>query len=248
MKRLTLILLGLLLASTASAQQARQGILFREDFNTLDDWKPFTFPKIKSHSTYTIEREGDRSFLRAESRASASAIVYKNEFDVYQYPRVRWRWKVQNLYEKADATTKQGDDFPIRIYIMFVYDPEKAGFGESIKYGFAKSLYGEYPPHSSLNYVWSSKEHPARIITNPYTDRAKDILLRKGPALVGTWQDEEVDIVADYEAAFGTKPPQKARIAIMNDSDNTGEAAVSWVDHIEVLNWSPSTNENSIMY
>ena len=209
--------------------------LFSEDFNTLDDWKPFTFPKIKTHSTYTIEHEGDQAYLRAESKASASAIVYKEEFDVYEYPRVRWRWKVQNIYQKADAATKEGDDFPVRIYIMFVYDPDKAGFGEGVKYGFAKALYGEYPPHSSLNYVWSSKEDAARIITNPYTDRAKDILLRKGPALVGTWQDEEVDILADYQAAFGTDPPRKARIAIMNDSDNTGESAVSWVDHIEVI-------------
>jgi len=213
---------------------AEPEILFREDFNTLAAWRPLTFPKIKTRSTYTIERSRDQSYLRAESKASASAIVFKNEFDVYQYPTVRWRWKVQNVYQRADAMTKEGDDFPIRIYVMFVYDPDKAGFGESIKYGFAKALYGAYPPHSSLNYVWSSKEHAERIITNPYSDRAKDILLREGPSLVGTWQEEEVNIIADYQDAFGTKPPPKARIAIMNDSDNTGEAAVSWVDYLEV--------------
>lgn len=231
--RTLLAVLVMLLASLA-AYAADRTVLFREDFDTLDNWKPFTFPKIKTHSTYTIERDGDHSSLRAESKASASAIVYKEEFDVYQDPKVRWRWKVQNIYRKADATTKAGDDFPIRIYIMFVYDPDTAGFGAGIKYGFAKALYGEYPPHSSLNYVWSSKEHPERVLTNPYTDRAKDILLRKGPALVGTWQDEEVDVLADYQEAFGTKSPKKARIAIMNDSDNTGESAVSWVEFIEV--------------
>lgn len=209
-------------------------VLFREDFGSLADWTRFTFPKIKTHSTYTIETDGTDSYLRAESHASASAIVYKSVFDVYQYPKARWRWKVQNIYRDADAKTKAGDDFPLRIYVMFLYDPEKASFGESIKYGLAKALYGEYPPDSSLNYVWSSKGYPERIITNPYTERAKDVILRQGPALIGTWQDESVDILADYRAAFGTEPPQKARIAIMNDSDNTGESSVSWVDYLEV--------------
>jgi hypothetical protein len=235
---------GLLLAAlvampcSAGAVAAQETtVLFREDFNTLDNWKPFYFPKIKKHSTYAIEKNDGESYLHAESNASASAVVYKDSFNVRDYPRVRWRWKVDNIYQKADATTKAGDDFPLRIYVMFEYDPEKAGlgFGERVKYGFAKSLYGEYPPHSSLNYVWSSKEHPERIITNPYTDRAKDVLLRKGAALAGTWQEEEVNIIDDYEEAFGKKPPERARIAIMNDSDNTGEHSVSWVDYIEVF-------------
>jgi hypothetical protein len=229
-----LILFCLLLPSSLSPAE-ESVVLFREDFATLDNWKPFFFPKIKTHSTYTIERDGDRHVLRAESNASASAIVYRESFDVYHDPVVRWRWKVRNVYRKGDATVKDGDDFPMRVYVMFLYDPDQAGFGDRILYGIAKSLYGEYPPHSSLNYVWSSKEHPERIITNPFTDRAKDVLLRKGAALAGTWQEERVNILEDYQAAFGAKPPVQARIAIMNDSDNTGESSVSWMEYIEVL-------------
>ena len=33
--------------------------------------------------------------------------------------------------------------------------------------------------------------------------------------------------------AFGCKPPEKAGIAMMNDSDNTGEQSVSYLDYIE---------------
>jgi hypothetical protein len=232
-----LLFLTILSASlpAPSPGEDQHTILFREDFTTLDGWKPFFFPKIKSHSTYAIESDGDRNLLRAESNVSASAIVYKDPFNVYEYPVVRWRWKVRNIYRKGDATVKAGDDFPMRVYVMFEYDPEQAGFGDRITYGLAKSLYGEYPPHSTLNYVWASREHPERIITNPYTDRAKGILLKKGPAQVGTWQEERVNILDDYRAAFGKNPPAKARIAIMNDSDNTGESSVSWMEYIEVL-------------
>jgi hypothetical protein len=228
-----LILLCLLLPSSLSPA-AESVVLFREDFATLDNWKPFFFPKIKTHSTYTIERDGDRHVLRAESNASASALVYRESFDVYQYPRARWRWRVRNVYVKADPRSKAGDDYPMRVYIMFEYDPEKAGVMDRITYGIAKSLYGEYPPHSSLSYVWASRDDASRFVVSPYTERAMMVLLEMGPARAGTWEDEEIDIVADYQQAFGTKPPARARIAVMNDSDNTGESSVSWMEHLEV--------------
>jgi len=222
-----------LFASSPASAGDRQ-VLFREDFSTLDNWKPFFFPKIKSHSTYTIERDGDRPVLRAESHASASAIVYKESFNVYEYRTLRWRWKVGNIYRKGDATSKAGDDFPLRIDVMFEYDPEKAGIGESITHGLAQTVYGGNPPLSSLNYVWANKDHPERIMNCPSMDHVRYILLRKGAALVGTWQVEKVDIVEDYRDAFRADPPAKARIAVMNDSDNTGESSVSYLEYIEV--------------
>ena len=73
------------------------------------------------------------------------------------------------------------------------------------------------------------------IIVSPYTDRAMMVLLQKGAKNAGTWQDQEVNIVDDYQKAFGSKPPIRARIAIMNDSDNTGERSISWMEYIEVF-------------
>jgi len=230
----TVFLLTTAALVTVSGAQEKT-VLFREDFATLDNWKPFLFPKIKSHSTYTIEKDGDRRYLKAESRASASAIMHKDDFNVYDYPKAKWRWKVKNLYAKGDARTREGDDYPIRVYIMFLYDPDKAGFGQSIKYGLAKALYGEYPPGSTLSYVWANKEVPEKFLVSPYTDRAMMALLEKGPARVGTWMDEEINILDDYQKAFGTRPPNRVRIAIMNDSDNTGESSVSYMEYIEVF-------------
>jgi hypothetical protein len=225
---------SLLLTASPVFAEDRQ-VLFREDFGTLDNWKPFLFPKIKSHSTYTIERDGGRPVLKAESKASASAIVYKDAFDVYEHPKAKWSWKVKNVYRKADIRSKDGDDYPIRVYVMFEYDPEKAGAMERITYGFAKALYGEYPPHSSLSYVWSSKDDPETFVVSPYTGKAMMVLLEKGASKAGLWVEEEIDILADYQKAFKTGPPARARVAIMNDSDNTGESAVSYMEYIEVF-------------
>ncbi len=210
-------------------------VLFHEDFASLDNWKPFTFPKIKRQTIYSIQKDADRHYLKAESNASASALVYKDSFNAYDYPRVKWRWKVDALYVKGDAKTKSGDDYPLRVYVMFEYDPDKAGVFEKMKYGFAKKIYGEYPPQSSLSYVWASKEEPESIIVSAYTDRAMMVLLQKGAKNVGTWQDQEINIMDDYQKAFGSKPPVHARIAIMNDSDDTGESSTSYMEYIEVF-------------
>jgi hypothetical protein len=230
---LLLVLLLTVVAPVARAQEP--AVLFHEDFAGLDNWQPYYFPAIKKHSVYTIDHVNGRHYLKAESNASASAIVYKKTFNVYAYPNVRWRWKVNNVYAKGDAKTKAGDDYPLRVYVMFEYDPEQAGTFERILYGIAKKRYGEYPPHSSLSYVWSSREYPEAILVSPYTDKAKMVLLQMGAEKVGAWQEQQVNILADYQKAFGRKPPLRARIAVMNDSDNTGESAVSYMEFIEVF-------------
>ena len=213
---------------------AERTVLFREDFNDLIDWKPLYFPKIEKYTLYTIESNSLESYLKAESDASASAILYKSEFNVYEYPRGRWRWKAENVYQNGNAKTKSGDDYPLRIYIVFKYDPEKPGFMEKLKYNAAKLIYGEYPPHSSLNYIWANKEHKERIITNVYAEKAKMVLLQKGDSNIGKWFIHDVNIVRDYQEAFGNDPPPIASVAVMNDSDNTGERAISYLDYIEL--------------
>lgn len=214
---------------------AGDATLFREDFRDLSAWKEVHFPKIPRHTVYGIEKSGSDSYLMATSDASASLIVYRNPFDVYEYPRVRWRWKVSNVYAKAVPRSKEGDDYPIRMYIAFQYEPGKAGILEKAMYNAARLVYGEYPPIKSLNYVWASRPEEERMIVSSYTDRSMMILLEAGAAKATQWVDEEVDILADYQKAFGGSPPRMATIGIMNDSDNTGEKSVSYVDYIEVL-------------
>jgi|MTBAKMStandDraft_1061839.scaffolds.fasta_scaffold05829_3 hypothetical protein len=209
--------------------------VIREDFASLDDWEPVTFPKIDKHTRYAIRKTGDGTILEARSSASASGIRHRQEFDVYSYPVVKWRWKVDNVYQKGDVERKSGDDYPLRVYIMFKYDPAAATLGEKLQYGIAKVVYGAYPPQSSLNYVWASKPHSESIYPSSYTDRARLIILRSGEEEKGTWVEEEVHIIEDYEKAFGGKPPATASLAIMNDSDDTGEAAVSFMDYIYVV-------------
>jgi len=226
--------IGVLCPSALPA--AADAVLLREEFTSLDAWRPLTFPKIERHSTYSVVANADQSvfWLKAESDRSASGIVWKRQYDVYAYPKLRWRWRVENVYQQGDATRKSGDDYPMRVYVIFQYDPATASAGKRLKYGFAKAVYGEYPPDSGLNYVWESRDNPAEFVVSPYTDSMMMFLKERGATKVGQWIEEEADILADYRKAFGTDPPHGASLAVMNDSDNTGEKAVSFIDWIEI--------------
>lgn len=229
---ITLLLMPIF-APSLHSQEAK--VFLREDFDNLENWRPLHFPKISRHSSYGIEAKGGEAFLRAESEGAASALIFGKTFSVYDYPMARWRWKVDNVYNNINPEIKSGDDYPIRIYILFQYDPEIAGFLDRAKYGLAKTIYGQYPPFSTLSYVWASKEEQKTIMSSPYTDRAKVISLEKGIAKVGTWVNEEVNILDTYRRAFGEDPPASASMAVMNDSDDSGQKSVSYLDFIEVF-------------
>ncbi|MEF9425755.1 MAG: DUF3047 domain-containing protein [Candidatus Mariimomonas ferrooxydans] len=226
------LLLVFLIAFSVHAKDRE--VLLREDFNNLENWKPLYFHKIKEHTLYYVVKKENESFLKAKSNSSASALVYKKEFNAYKYPKVRWRWKISNIYKKGNALEKSGDDYPARIYITFKYDSGKAPFGKKIKYSLVKALYGEYPPHSTINYIWANRQHKKNIITNTYAKETKMIILQAGAEKAGKWMEQEVNIIEDYRKAFGSEPPATASIAVMNDSDNTKEGSVLCIDYIEV--------------
>lgn len=210
-------------------------VFLDERFETLDRWQPLTFPKIPRHSTYTAARCQTGTCLSMESNNSASGLVLKQSFNVYDYPLLAWRWKVSNVYRKGDSRTKEGDDYPARLYVMFAYDPDRASLGKQLRYSMAKKLYGQYPPHSSISYIWDNQVTGKPFIVNAYADEARMIPVDAGSDAVGTWQEHTVDIVRDYRMAFGEDPPATASLAVMSDSDNTHETARAWIQYIRIV-------------
>jgi hypothetical protein len=213
---------------------ADDGVLFREEFEALDAWAPLYFPKIDTHTHYEVAPQGYGQVLKVVSEASASGLVLNKKFNIRQYPVIRWRWKVDNVYAKGDYHRKSGDDYPLRIYILFPYEPEKAALGTRMKYALAKTLYGQYPPGKSLSYIWANGSDETERVFNPYTNRSLMIPLRSGKRYVGQWVEEQVNAVEDYRLAFGEEPPPQASLAVMGDADNTGEKAVAYLDYIEI--------------
>lgn len=225
-KKIIILCILFLLSSLSFSEE------IRENFDNLKMWKDFSFTKINNKSIYTV----DNGVLIASSDNSASGIIFQGKFNPYETPIIKWKWMVENVYEKGDSKIKSGDDFPLRIYITFKYNPKKVSFNTKFKYLMVKKIYGEYPPHSALNYVWDSKNNMDEIIINPYVSSSREILIQVGSKNLMKWIEEERNILKDYHQAFNEYPPKEASIVIMNDSDNTGESSKSYLDYLYILN------------
>lgn len=222
------------LACTAAIAGALAAEAFDLSFRTPEPgklpsgWRALTFPKIERHTRYSFAQDNGTWVAKAEADRSASGLTYALTADANATPILRWRWKVENVVAKGDVTRKDGDDYAARIYVTFAYDPKRAGLGQRIKYEAAKLIYGEYPPHAGLNYVWDRRAPLQTNVPNAYTDRVHMIVVDSGADRLNQWIAHERNIRDDYRASFKEEPPAISGIAIMTDTDNTGERAVAY--------------------
>lgn len=191
-------------------------------------WKPLTFKNIKNTTRYSLVREEGTTVVQAIANRSASGLMREIAIDPKEYPWVEWRWKVTNLLQKGDVRSKQGDDYPARLYIAFAYDPTRLGAFQKLKYEAVKLLYGDYPPLAAINYIWDGRTPAGIMVPNAYTDRVMMIVVESGAARLNQWVIEERNLYEDYRQAFGEEPPLISGVAIMTDTDNTGESATAY--------------------
>jgi uncharacterized membrane protein YdjX (TVP38/TMEM64 family) len=235
---LALIGLGLSGSSAAQAPGATQVYVIDHFLEGVDasgfpkGWNPLHFKKIPRHTQYTLEQQGENVVLKAVSRASASGLYKDLDLDLNAYPVLSWRWRIENIIQKGDEYSKDGDDYAARVYVTFRYDPERASVWEKAKFETYRMLYGEYPPAGSLNYIWANKLAQGTAIDSVYTDRSKMVAVESGADRVGQWRTEKRNVYEDYREFFGKDPPRPMAIAIMTDTDNTGESATAYYDDI----------------
>lgn len=195
------------------------------------EWQPLTFKKIDRYTVYSLMDDNGTTVIKAQSEAAASGLTHAVHIDPKQYPLLRWRWKVDHVIQMGDVRSKQGDDYAARIYITFAYEPDKASLIRKAKYKAARFLYGDVPI-GAINYIWDNKTPVGTVVDNSYTDFVKMIVVQSGNDKTGQWMEEERNIYQDYKRAFGEEPPMISGIAIMTDTDNTGESATAYYGDI----------------
>ena len=70
------------------------------------------------------------------------------------------------------------------------------------------------------------------MIPSPYTDRAMLFAVQSGEGQAGQWIRQERNALLDFLEAFKKEPPMISGVAIMTDSDNTGESVTAWYGDI----------------
>lgn len=198
----------------------------------LTGWQPMTFKHIQSHTRYALVDHQGNTVLRADSDASASGLVKEWKIDPEDYPLVTWQWKVSNTLGSGDVTQKSGDDFAARIFIFFGEDAGQQSFFQRTRIAATKILYGLRPPSAALIYVWGNQAEVGSFHPSAYIDQCRMILVESGPAHLNQWRSARRNIINDFRRAFGSDPPPISGVAIMTDTDNTGESATAWYGDI----------------
>lgn len=190
------------------------GPLLIDDFaNGLSaGWEKKIF---KGETVYEPIVEEGRPAVKAESRASASALIYRIPLDPKAYPRLSWSWKVARTIGKGDERTKRGDDYAARVYVVF-----------------PSALFWRI---RAVSYIWANRLPRGHFLPNAYTGNTVMVAVESGDGNAGKWIDEERNLVEDFRRAFGEDPPKVGAVAIMTDTDNTGEEAVAWYGAIRFL-------------
>lgn len=210
------------------------GDFSKQTKNIPESWHILTFGSIEEHTQYSLVSDGDIKVVKAESNASASGLTKSIQFSPKEYPYLSWRWKVNKAIPGTDVTSKSGDDYAARVYVIFKYDVNDLSKAERSRVNLYKFFKGKLPPLATLNYIWGNKMAVGRIVSSPYTNRVKMVILRNKDSSLQQWHMEERNIYEDYKAAFGEEPKDVMSIAIMTDTDNTGAMAETYFGDIVV--------------
>ena len=233
-----ILFLSLLLVTTNFSFAEDNKIIlagFSQQLNSLPaEWQPLTFSSIDEHTEYNLVNEQNVKVVKAVSNKSASGLTKNIRFNPKEYPYLSWRWKVNKAITGTDVTKKSGDDYAARVYIIFEYDLKDLSEDEQSRVNWYKFFKGKLPPLATLNYIWGNKAATGTIVSSPYTDRVKMVILRNKNSELQKWHIEERNIYEDYKKAFGEEPKDVTNIVIMTDTDNTQASAESYFGDIVV--------------
>ncbi len=195
-------------------------------------WKPLGVSSTIPRTRYSLVDDGGTTVIKAEANASAAGLTREIKVNLAEFPTLKWRWKISNLYKNSDIHSKQGDDYPARVYVMFDYPLEKLSFIDRTKLRIARALHDPNLPAATICYVWDNTAPAGTIVASSYTSLVRMIVVESGASRVNQWLAPERDVAADFKAAFGDVAPPVVAVAIATDSDNTGESAVAFYGDI----------------
>ncbi len=175
-----------------------------------DHAKPNDYVKV-------VMGEGGK-VLRAYTQGESVQIALPKgdglEWDVDRFPRLRWRWRADQLPKGAKEDRGNLNDTAAALYVAFECN-DWLGRPCTIKYTYSSTL----PTGALVRYG----KLQVLVVSSALETKKK-------------WIEIERNVVQDYEMFFGRRPSQfPLYIMVWSDSDNTGGAADVYFDDIVAL-------------
>jgi hypothetical protein len=198
-------------------------------------WRPWRLSKLKKLTSYRLVNDNGTVVVKAMSAASASGLVHPLDLDPRASPILQWRWKVPQLIPGADNARRSSEDAPVRVVVSFDGDVGSLPLEDRMFFDRIRAVAGYQLPYATLMYIWENRAERGSVIPNPHTGRIQMIVAESGAARTGIWKLEARNVYEDYKRAFGAEPGRIKAIAIMTDTDNTGEAVEAYYGDIAFL-------------
>lgn len=170
--------------------------------NRLDGWQHKSF---QGETQYRLQTLDGVTVLTADSHTAASGLFKQQVIDLDQTPFLNWSWRIGKRLSGLNEQSKIGDDYAARIYVV-------------VKGGLA------FWQTRAINYVWAGNTKKDSVWPNAFAgDHAMMLALRGPEAPLNVWQTEKRDIRADFKRLLGQNIQSIDAVAIMTDTDNSGD-------------------------
>lgn len=203
--KILLVCVGLVFFSNAALAEMSLVLLGNHD-QALADWETHSF---EGQTKYRLESPDSSGFyfVQATSKASASGLIRELEVDLHETPVLQWRWRVDQALGALPETTKAGDDYAARLYVIV-----------SGGWLFWRT--------KALNFVWSGRKAKGQQWPNAFApDNALMHALRGSDDPEGQWFQERVNVRELLSGWFGEDVRYIHAVALMTDTDNSGGTA-----------------------
>ena len=177
-------------------------------------WQPHTFATETQYQLAT--HQGRPAVAAVCSPGAASGLFYETEIDLTQTPIIEWDWAIAAPYQDLDETTRAGDDYPARLYLV---DDRRPWVWQT----------------RAISYVWSSEQPQGSAWPNAYQQRAHMIALQSGaPENPEAWVTERRNIQDDFKTWRGRTLDRLNTLAVMTDCDDAEQPARAWYGEIRL--------------
>ncbi|MDE1900984.1 MAG: DUF3047 domain-containing protein [Alphaproteobacteria bacterium] len=202
------LFIGLIFLATAGESNvalAEDVLIGTFSHDEMASWDERSF---KGHTNYQLIGQDT---LRATCKDTASALYRRMSVDLTRTPVLRWFWRADGVHPDLDDTTKAGDDYAARVYV--VYAPSALMPWRT----------------KAIDYVWANRQPVGSSWPNAFTDQAMMVALRSGqPATPERWVSEVRNVREDFKNLFGMDVTNIDGVAIMTDCDNSGLPATGY--------------------